>query len=130
MIPYRCHLKRYSFLDRAAGTIARPTDSYRYEFVFELTPIEWVGQPDEAQHEETRRITVDATKSQSDLSNDNEVDRTLYWFALKALERGRDAAELDLDSPDAKVDLSRVVLPQVPFEVLLPGPVMGFHAPG
>ena len=105
----------------------------RYVFVFSLVPVDKIGEPDEVRSTQDRRITVEAYSSDiEDFTRDhsempNAVDRILFWFARNALEQGEDATELNLSSPLAKDDLSRVD-PREAFEMYLPGPAMGFHA--
>lgn len=113
----------------------RPSDRVVYTFVFRLVPEDKIRQPDEARYVETRRITVeaegialDSLKIEHRGIRDAEV-RLLYWLALKALERREKRTKLDLANADATIDLSCVVIPEEPFPLDLPGPVMGFRAP-
>lgn len=91
-------------------------DAYRITFRFSLTPAEYVGQPDEAQHFEEREITVTvsglAIRSGAIPKTDSEKVAVLYWHGVKALEAGDDAIEINAEYAAAHpVDSGKIVFP-------------------
>ena len=71
-----------------------------------MVPLEKIGQPEEACCTQARRIKVEADGT--DLGDREADDRRPFWFTRNALENGRESTTLDLDSPLADIDLSRV----------------------
>jgi len=132
MTRYKCSLipgdERPQIMVDANG---RRLAGYQYIFDFRLVQKDKVGQPDEDRDAKEHRVSLEASIDQLnhlEKTNKQVPDaeaRMLYWFARKALERGENSTKLDLGNRDAKIDLSRVDLQ--PFELDLPGPIMGFH---
>lgn len=101
-------------------------------FRFELTPTEFVGQPDESQHTEQQSISISVTDDSffdGGIPRDNEHKlRVLYWYAVKTLERGEDSLDIDaVYAAKHQVDSSRIVFPPTgPFSINRTIK-MGFH---
>ena len=127
----RPHMCRFVPCDERLSRLP-DRDTYEIMFRFDVTPAEFFGQPDEAQHtaRETVRITVTGPsffEGGIPKDPDNKL-RVLYWHAVKTLERGE--ASLCIDSEyaeDNRVDAARVTFPPTAPFLILRQVKMGFQ---
>ena len=125
MIRYSCSLSNEPALSRVPNK-----DAFETRFEFRLTPIEYVGRPDEEQHQEQRCVDIDITGHTIDGwnlgANQNDLLRVLFWYAKTAL--AEQSKSVTITSCKCPIDPQREIFPAAgPLVIDLPGPKMGFR---
>ncbi|MEK6642538.1 MAG: hypothetical protein AABZ08_01405 [Planctomycetota bacterium] len=112
----------------------RDLDGFVYGLVFHSTPLEKVGTPEAAEATETARIEIEASGTVVDNTHDmycsitDALNRTLFVIARDAMERGNNRVLWNISHPAPQIDILQVTIPTEPFNLIMTGPLMGFHA--
>ena len=125
MIRCSCSLSNEPALSRIPNK-----DAFEARFEFEITPVEYVGQPNEKQHQERRSVDVRVTGQAIDGwnlgGNQDALSCVLFWYAKKALAEQR--TSVSVTSCGCPIDpQSEAFPPDSPFMIDVRGPKMGFR---
>lgn len=127
MIPYQCE---YVPCDEKLRPLANQ-DAYDARFDFKVTPVQYLGQPDEQRHvkDRTVRITITGPAISAARIPRENLRAVLYWHALETLKQGKTELTINSEYVSAHgIDADRVEYPPTgPFQIMLT-PQMGFHA--
>ena len=105
-------------------------DLWWRDFDFQLTPEQYVGQPDEARHSKRVSVRIKITGPVLSRVPEGKCQAMLYWLALGALRDAKE--ELTIQSKNAHeyiegVDVDRVDYPpKAPFQIQVSRPI-GFR---